>query len=239
MIIIGICDDEIIYREYIKELCERFFMPDTHLHKYIEFASGEEVLSYTGEQMQLLFLDVEMGTMDGLQVLDHLQSIDRVWRVVFVTSHEENVWNAFSLKTLGFSKKPVQYEQVAKWMEIAIREYKENQVFDYSTLGGKRCNKLEDIFYFEAAGNYSYLGLENEKHLVNEKLKKWHEVMGQTTFVRIHKSYLINMQHIKRWESDKVLLENGILLPIGRSYSQQAKELYYNYVRKQALRRGE
>ena len=238
MITIGICDDESIHREYIRELCEQFFEKNTQPHDYVEFAAGEEVLAYQGKQIQLLFLDVEMGEIDGMQVLDSVQSANQVWRVVFVTSHEETVWNAFSLKTLGFARKPVKYEQIAAWLEITMREHQENTVIEYITLDGRKCRRIDEIFYLEAAGNYAYLCCEKEKDLVTEKLKKWQELMEQTMIIRIHKSFLVNLQHIKKWESDKVILENGEILPVGRRFSQIAKESYYHYVKQQALNRG-
>lgn len=83
MFLIGICDDSEEEREYIKQMCERCFAELGQACEFRCFASGEGVLSYSGQRMHLLFFDVEMGQTDGIQVLRALEDTDRVWRVVF------------------------------------------------------------------------------------------------------------------------------------------------------------
>ena len=237
MILLGICDDEKIHRDNVKSLCEQYFMENPQEHEYVEFCSGEEVLKYTGEKIHLLFLAVEMGEVDGIQVLNYVQDADWVWRVVFVSSHEEAVWNSFSIKTLEFARKPIEYNQVDKWIGIAIRENKEDVAFEYITPQGKIYKTINEIYYMEAAGNYTYLFEKNEKCIINNNLKSWHEKMENVPIIRVHKKYLVNLLHVKKWETEKVILENDIELPIGRTYYKSAKEAYFNFVKKKAFER--
>lgn len=237
MFSIGICDDEKLHREYIRELCERFFADYAQPHEFIEFSSGEEVLAYKRGKLHLLFLDIEMSGIDGIKVLRRVEETDWIWRIVFVSSHEEAVWEAFSIKTLEFARKPVDYYQIEKWLKVAIRENEENIVLEYITGMQKSYKPLEDIYYLEAAGNYTYLHEKNESELVNDNLKQWQKKMEQMPMVRIHKSYIINMQHVKKWEVDKVTLTNREELAVGRQYAKDAKEKYLAFVKKQALGR--
>ncbi len=237
MILLGICDDEEIHRENIRNLCELYFKENPQEHEYIEFSSGEEVFKYKGDKIHLLFLDVEMGEVDGIQVLNYVQDAEWVWRVVFVSSHEEAVWKSFSIKTLEFARKPVQYNQIAKWIEIAIRENKEDIIFEYVTPQGKMYKTINEIYYMEASGNYTYLGEKNEKYLINNNLKSWQEKMKNVPIIRVHKTYLINLLHVKKWEAEKVILDNDIEFPIGRAYYKSAKEVYFNFVKKKAFER--
>lgn len=237
MITIGICDDEEIQRKNVKELCECFFLEYSEEHEYIEFSSGEEVLAYKGEKLQLLFLDVQMGGIDGLEVLKFVEDVDWIWRVVFVSSHEEAVWKAFSIKTLAFARKPIEYQQVTKWIRTAIRENRENTVFEFVTMNGREYKTIEEIYYLQAEKNYTYLYGKSVKWLINDNLKKWQNAMEQAPVIRIHKSYLVNMLHIQRWELEKVILENKVELPVGRQFAKEAKEKYYVFVKKQALGR--
>lgn len=234
MFFIGICDDDELQRQHIKKLCEQFFIDNKQEYKCIEFASGEEVLQFTECKLHLLFLDIEMGDMNGIDVLHKIEDIDLVWRVVFISSHEEFVFDTFGIKTLGFVRKPAEYGQMARWLRIAIKENKENIMYECS-INNQICYKaLESIYYLEAAGNYTYLHEKKEKHLVSDKLKVWQEKMVQTPMVRIHKSYLINMLHVKRWEREGVILSNGTELTLGRQYRKAAKEIYLAFVQNQA-----
>ena len=143
--VVGICDDEAGEREKIQSFCEQYFRESGQKGVYVSFSSGEEVFAYAGKRMHLLFLDVEMEEIDGLQVLRELEQSDLVWRVVFVTSHQETVFGSFGIKTLGFEKKPVGYDNIEKWLQIAIREQKKNRVIECNTMNGIRLFELEDF----------------------------------------------------------------------------------------------
>ncbi len=236
MIRIGICDDEEIYRKHVRRLCESYFEEYPQHYECVEFSSGEEVLAYEGEMMHLLFLDVEMGGISGIEVLKKIEREDWVWRVVFISSHQEAVWNAFSIKTLEFARKPVKYEQVENWIHIAMRENKENIVYEFDTMDGKLLKAIGDIYYLEAAKNYTVLYGKKEKWLINNNLKNWEKEMKDAPMLRIHRSYLVNMEHIKKLQTQKVELENDEEIPIGRQFSKEAKQIYCEYIKKHILR---
>lgn len=237
MFYIGICDDEEMQRQHIRKLCEQFFTEYSQLYECIEFTSGEELLQYTGERLHLLFLDVELGGIDGIEVMHQVEEADWVGRIVFISSHEEMVWNSFGIKTLGFVRKPVEYVKLEKWIKIAIKENQENRVYEYTVGREKYCKKLEDIYYLESSGNYTYLYQRKERTLANDNLRCWQKKMENAPMVRIHKSYLINMQHVKTWEADTVVLSNGTMLPLGRQYKKDARETYLTFVKRQVKRR--
>ncbi len=237
MYTIGICDDEEMHRQHIRRLCEEFFAENAYSYQLVEFQSGEEVLAYRGEQLHLLFLDVELGETDGIHVLRRLENTDMFWRVVFVTSHEEVVWDSFGIKTLGFAKKPVTYQQIAKWLQTTIRENKEKLVLEYISGAEKGCVALEDVLYLAAEGNYTCVHSLHTQTLINENLKYWQSYTEQMPVVRIHKSYLVNLLQVQKWETGKVILTNGEELAIGRQYAKEAREAYFAFVREQAMRR--
>lgn len=243
MFLVGICDDEELHRQHIKELCEQYFAKYPQEYTIVEFASGEELLSYqkivdaTETKMHLLFLDVLMDGMDGIEVLRRVERNDWIWRVVFVSSCEDAVWDSFSLKTLGFSKKPAEYVQIEKWLKTAIRENSENCVLEYLVDGRQEYIYLEEIYYLEASGNFTYLHTKNESIFLGESLKQWQEKVKDMPIVRIHKSYLLNMLHVKTWDANKVKLTSGAELVIGRKYIKEARESYLAFVKRKALGR--
>lgn len=243
MFLIGICDDEALHRQHIRELCEQYFKTYPQAHEYVEFTLGEEVLEYqevaenSGARLHLLFLDVEMGELDGIEVLRKAEAADWIWRIVFVSSHEEMVWNSFSIKTLEFARKPVEYRQIEKWLNTAIRENKENVMLEYTSGILKNYIALEDIYCLEAERNYTILHKKDENILMNENLKQWQKKTEIFPIVRIHKSYLINMLHVRRWEAGKVILDNDAEFSVGRQYMKEAKEVYHAFVKKQAMNR--
>lgn len=228
---IGICDDEKTQIEYLEELCGRYFQEIEQECEFIRFLSGEEVLAYAGEKFQLLFLDIELKDMDGIQVLKRMEEMDVVWRIVFVSSHTESVFYTFGLKTLDFGVKPVTYAQVKRWISIAMREYDENVIIKCHTLNGKKWIRLEEICYLEAEGNYTYIVGKYNRQLVTGNLKAWEMQLSERAVIRIHKSYLLNLNFLNGIERDWAQLLNGVKLPIGRQYKKAFQEAYKNFIK--------
>lgn len=230
MFFIGICDDEELHRKHVKELCVKYFAKYPQEYRCIEFESGEEFLQFEDHRLHLLFLDIELGGMTGIEILLHLENADNVWRVVFISSHEEMVFDTFGVKTLGFERKPAQYERIAKWISIALKENNENLMHECYVGKEKYYFTQEEVYYLEAEGSYTHIHLKEQRYMLSERLKLWEVKLKSAPMVRIHKSYLINMLHVKSWEKDSVVLTNGIVLPQGRQYKKEAKEAYLKFI---------
>ena len=167
MYTIGICDDEVFYREHIKKLCDQFFKNKGEECKYFEFVTGEEFLNYDTEKIHLLFLDIEMPGLNGIEVLHEVENYECIWRIVFVSCHADMVWNSFSIKTLDFARKPVSYEQIDRWLSLMIRENQEDKMIYLENSNGLMSCKAEEVFYFQADRNYTLVYMKKEKYLLS------------------------------------------------------------------------
>lgn len=229
-IVIGICDDEVSQREYLSQMCYHYFTEHAITYDCIFFESGDSVLDYRGENIQLLFLDIAMGGMNGIEVLRSVEAMDKVNQIVFVSSHEEAVWDAFGRKTLGFERKPVAYQKVAKWIETAIREQQDNFI-KCRTITGNQWIEVDKIYYIEAQKNYVNFYTCENAFLVSGNLKFWEEKLKDCFMIRVHKTFLVNPFYISSIGKD-VLLKNGSKLPIGRQFQEQLQNEYNAYVRR-------
>jgi len=238
MISIGICDDEQQHRQYLKELAERYFLEYPKEHAYVEFSSGDEVLAYRGERIHLLFLDIEMGNTSGLDVLDALRENDSVWRIAFASSHPEQRLDTIDMKTLAFLDKPLSYVGVKKCLSIAIRENEENIRVTFTMLDGKKEVELSDIFYIQAERHYASVFTTKDNFMGFDSLKQYEEQLRGTSMTRIHKSFLVNRQYVKKMLAEEVVMVDGKHLPIGRKYNSAVKENYLDFVRSVTIGRN-
>ena len=111
-----------------------------------------------------------------------------------------------------------------------MREDEEN-VMHECYVGKEKCYfTQEEVYYLEAEGSYTHIHLKEQRHMLSERLKLWEDKLKSAPMVRIHKSYLINMLHVKSWENDSVILTNGTVLPQGRQYKKSAKEAYFKFI---------
>ena len=230
MILVGICDDEEIHRRGMRKLCEQYFDEFPYAHDYIEFSSGEEVLLYGGEQIHLLFLDIEMEGVSGLEVMQKLRRNDRVWRIAFVSNHLEQRLDTIDIKTLVFLEKPVQYAGVAKCLNITIQESEKNKTVVFNSLVGKKSLREDEIYYIKAEIHYIDVFTRDEEIMCCDSFKECEQKLVDSAFVRIHRSYLVNMQHIKKLQSEEVLLDDGTKLPVGRRFHASVKETHIKYI---------
>ncbi|BBH27902.1 DNA-binding response regulator [Intestinibaculum porci] len=228
MIRIGICDDEPIFRQQIYDYIREYL--DAGECDIVLFAKGEEILSYQ-YRVDLLFLDIELGKENGIDILKALVDLDYIWRVVFVTAHKEFMPVAFSVKTIGFLEKPVTYGNIIKYIKQVENSIHHSEVVQCNdgqhTFFIRQC----DILYVHAAGNYCEICTHNKEIMVDGNLKEWERKMNDFNVMRVHKSYLVNLDYIKDFSGCDIMMINNIKLPVGRHYKKDAKEQYFNYLK--------
>lgn len=238
MITIGICDDEKAYRDHVKTLCGSFLDTQNQERQFMEFTSGEEVLSYQGDKIHLLFLDIEMPGMDGLEVMEKVRGNELIWRIVFVTSHKELKWETIDLKTLAFLEKPVDRIGVETCLKTVMRENGENIDVSLKTVDGDCYLKLDQILFIQAQGNYVSVYSKKDEITGYDSIKTMEAQMKGTTMLRTHKSYLTNLQYVQKMSGVSLQMTNGCSVPIGRKYYQSVKEAYFTFLKKVTIDRN-
>lgn len=237
MLYIGICDDEKEHREAIKLLCETYFAEYPIEHGFFMFSSGEEILSFNESRLHLLFLDIEMGGISGIDVMDALKNNDNVWRIVFVTSHAEMFSDTIGLKTLAFVQKPITKRVVFRCLETAILENEGNISISFKGLKGSEYFLLDDIIYAVAEGHYVRLRTNSKQVFICENMTDCLKKLTNTTIIRVHRSYAANLAHVKSWEKDVITFFNEEMIPVGRIFSKPGRERWFEYLKQTAKRR--
>lgn len=237
---IGICDDNSEARQTIFKLCEEYFRENTIKHEYVFFYSGEEVLLYCeqddNEPIEVLFLDIEMSGISGIDLKNAVLRQDKIWRIVFATNHSESIYNTFSTKTIGFIPKPPSQDKVTKMLVIIIDEMDENIALKIKDYDGKLTEIfMEDIVYFKASGSYTEIVTKASVDgsgnyiLSTKKMGDLEKEMMIYPIIRVHKSYMVNLANVIEF-GEKILLQNILVeIPVGRAYKEQAKIKYLQY----------
>lgn len=247
---IAICDDDQRSRELLHHYCDRFFRSfcaeETKLRgsqdhcEIEEFADGQTYLE-SGLQADILLLDVEMEGLDGLRVKELLGRQKSGTRILFISSHEEAMPEAFGWQVYGFLTKPLEYERFEQKMkQIMERLGAEYRCVQIHGVAGEQRVLLSDILYLEAQDKYAYLFVDGAaKPLFDGRgLGEWKQELEAYGFSLSHKSYLVNLARVDRIEKD-VLLEGGLRVPLSRRMRKEFCEQHRKHLVRTAWLGGE
>ncbi|WP_347050142.1 LytR/AlgR family response regulator transcription factor [Flavobacterium olei] len=194
------------------------------------FESAEEAVPFLEkEKIDILFLDIDMP---GLNGIDFRKKALEVPVCVFITAHPEHAVESFQIETLDFIVKPLKLERftqtinrIEEFMEIKIKA----SLFEAS-IGGDTIYikegheqtkvKLHEILYLEALKDYTLVITEKKRHCVLSSIGNLLKEEHFQSFVRVHRSYAVQKQYIQKINSNEIILNNNVIIPIGRSYKE-------------------
>ncbi|MDC6352069.1 LytTR family DNA-binding domain-containing protein [Zeaxanthinibacter sp. PT1] len=210
-------DDSITHREAISKLLNR--QPALHLIQ--TFGSPKEARSYLKKnEVDLVFLDIEMPGMSGFQLLDRLKNPPMV---IIISAHGKHALKAFDYEVIDFLQKPVLPERLSVSVQRALtqlryvtsEELEDNFITvktDYKKKTRINCDQIE---WVEAMGDYIRLVTSNAKFMVLSSLKAFEKELPEEQFLRVHKSFIVNLVKIERYNNSVIEIK-GHKLPLSR-----------------------
>ncbi len=227
--VIGICDDFPLWREQARGCIEQLKVGLYEEVKCVEFESGKEVLAYKGP-IDILLLDIEMPEMNGIETMEILEDYDNVKDILFITGHDSYVYKAFGTKTRGFLCKPLKQEELSDEIKRIInrRKRKERRI-ELETTEGVISQVADDILYVNGAENYVWLVTKYRRYMMYGSIKYWQEVLEKYDIIRVHKSYLVNLENVYSIKKDVEMNDKEVRIPLGRKYRDISREKYQDY----------
>lgn len=215
-------DDESMALSVIQQFCQR--IGGIRLHCYSDPHLGLNAIARL--KPQLVFLDIEMDEINGLEIARRLP---QNCCLIFTTAYMEYALEGFELDAVDFLHKPFSYERFKTAVWKAIRRMTflrgETEVPPSTLIVKQEYNNisipLDEILYVEAMENYSKI-FRTGKHyvLTRMNLKSIQALLPATSFIRIHRSFLVALDKISHFNRREITLINGQTLPVGRQYSQ-------------------
>ena len=233
MINIVICDDERVILQKIRLLVEVFLKSKGVEFQIFTYENPIEMLNeIKSKKIDVLLLDIEFPEISGMEIAEKLNQLGIISLLIFVTSHESHVFESFKYGPYDFIRKRHYEAELTNSLERALAtlsEMKKEYLLEQSDCS--RSIPLNDIMYFESNANYVRVVLEDKEFLQRKNLQQIETELTRYGFIRIHKGFLVNQKRIHILRADKVVLENGEELPIGRAYKEAAKNKILKYFR--------
>lgn len=232
---VAICDDNRNQCNEIENIVEVFFLTETFKYEVDIYISGEELIYNlnAGEKYDLIYLDIELEELNGVFVGQYIREElqDDTTQIVYISGKISYVLELFQIRPMHFLIKPLNKQQVIKTLEKTIElQGRQTKVLTYRTGKTEKKVPFKNIIYFSSDAKKVIIHMKNSKDSFYGKLTE--VVCPSEDFLCIHKSYIINLNHVVQFKFDSVILTNFEEIPISRAYRKEVREKLMEWYRK-------
>ena len=222
-----IVDDDKLSRRIIEKFVERTNI----LNLVSSMGSAIEAVDIVNSdtEIDLIFLDIEMPEMTGMEFL---RSLNNLPQIIIISAKQKYALEAFEHDVTDYIMKPMSYPRVYKAITKAYNSFKEKYEQQKSLEDGFfiKSNsqivrlKYADIMWIEALENYVGIYTHSQKHIVHFTMKGILDKLPQNQFIRVHRSYIVNINSIEVIEENNIIMKTADdtkIIPIGKSYKDE------------------
>ncbi len=231
MLSIAVCDDEIIeccnIAGAIKEILDEMKIPCT----IRQFCSGRELIRSAGN-FDIIFLDIIMHDLDGMRTAQIFRekAFDKI--LIFISSSRDYVFDAYDVEAFQYLLKPLDKQKLKRVLQKAVWKT-EMPSQEFIVVNKERQTTkwfLKDIYYFEIRGRMVEIHGTNGVFTYYERIENLERKLG-SSFFRCHRSFLINLRHLKSYKNGTAYMEDGRQIPVSRLRSKEFSNVILQYMK--------
>lgn len=230
---ICICDDDANIHSRLEQLIENFMTAPVSL-EVLKTSSGEELLELFGSSKpDIIFLDIEMSGISGILTAEKIREINKNTIIIFVSSHSDYVFDTFRLDALHFMRKPIQDYEFTEVFTRAMQKYKTlNSTITLRWQGERYSVPIDTVTHAEGYNRHVMLHAGKDRYEAVGRLRDIFPILEPHGFIYVHQGYIVNMNYIRHFGNEEVLLHNGTRVPVSVRKRQQALRLYDEFIQK-------
>lgn len=227
-------DDEPLALSVIDIFCRK----STSIDLVAQFTNGREALAYMDahDDIDLIFLDINMPHLSGVEVA---RIVARRAMIIFTTAYQNYAVTGFELEAVDYLMKPFSYERFTRATDRAneLQLLRKNKRTDS---GSERevshimikCDsslvrvEIDSIIIIEGLKDYIRIVTTNKRYVTKNTMKNIEQNLGGFGFVRVQKSYVVNMNRVISIEGGTLTMESNIMVPVGQQYRSSFMELF-------------
>lgn len=217
LISIGICDDELHYRTKIKDILNEILSSYAKNYTIYEFSSGEELLDNYPKNLDILIMDIEMKTINGMDTARKIRAFDQNLEIIFMTSFAEFMQEGYEVKAYRYILKPINESKISKNILPCINEIMKKRN-NYLTINVKNYIdriKLDSIAYIETKRPNILIYTQDNMYITKMSISKIEKILNEYGFFRCHNSYIINLKLVESMNGNTVIVD-GKSIPISK-----------------------
>lgn len=237
MVTIFLCDDNQHMINKYRNLINRFANKNQITYTLSAFTSGEALIFHLSDrpnQANIIYLDILMGTLNGIETAKQLRKLGCNSEIIFLTTCEDYVFEAFDASPVQYlikdSTSAERFEEILL-RAVSLAEGKKSEMFVCESNSVRKVIPIKDIQCFEIFKRLVRVHYQGEERFdyygTMEQLEKQ---MLKKDFVRVHRSYMVNLQYIGKFQRPNLILKTGEVIPIGVTYTKQVDQAFSEYI---------
>ncbi len=231
-----VCEDEKEHSEQICKFINRWKEKIPYPIKITKFTSAQDFIKAWENEMVVdaLFMDIVFqDAMTGMEAAKIVREKDMRMMIVFTTNSNEHIKQGYSVMAFRYLTKPVLYEEIELCLKVAYNQYtlRHNEFLILSESMGRLVLRFDEIIYIEAQAPYIYIFMEkSEKPLkLRYRFRDFSRKLPEELFVLCHRSYMVNVMHVRRITNKEVLLSSKRELPVSRTHFEILRRVFDCY----------
>jgi len=237
---IAICDDDKNHREDLHSIikCCDILREDAAI---FEYPSGSALIEgHVENRHDIIFLDIQMDGMNGLETAHEIRSGDRDAIIIFLTGHEQHVMQSFRIEPFDYIVKPADEYRISDVLNRALRKYNDlHYIVDFKCGNDVHTLDVVDIVYIESYKRKLKVVTANPDETdyeIHGKLDNYDKQLQKYGFLRCHHSFLINMRYIKVIENTQIKTKTGHSVHMSTRKKQICLQSFNTFITKYKVR---
>lgn len=193
--------------------------------------SAEQLLSELedGLRVDLIFLDIRMPKMSGIELAHILREHSYRMQIVFATDSPENVFEGYNVSALNYLVKPIDYETCRRVLERAHELTDGENYYLCKTSDSLHRIPYEDILYIEMLSHTAVIHSRNAQYSTRKTIAEITAELDDKLFIRCHKSFVINIQHVVSISKKEIVMSDKASLGLGKAFASDINDRFIKY----------
>ncbi len=223
-----ILEDEKQHRELLLRMLQRWERENQHTLFIDSYTSGEELMEKEEWNYHVIFLDIQLEAMNGMETARMLRERGYQNDLVFLTAFREYVFEGYEVQALNYLLKPVEYGKLALCMGY-LKEKIQDEYFVYRYRNEVAQIPFRKILYFSSSNHSTDIVTADRTYKQAEPFKSVRKRLPKQ-FIQCHRTIMVNMYHVMKLQGKEIFLTNREQLPVSVTYLQNIRNAFLRHL---------